>query len=59
MVPTAAVPNRDSPSDPGPAPMIAAPCVVWRNRAVVVGGEVRASVRTPSVIAWPLEQTKR
>jgi N-acetylneuraminic acid mutarotase len=53
-IPKAEIPNRDSPGDPGPAPMIAAPCAVWQNRAVVVGGEVRASVRTPSVVAWPL-----
>ncbi len=47
--------ERDRPSDPGPAPMIAAPCVLWHNRAVVISGEVRASVRTPTVLAWPLD----
>jgi N-acetylneuraminic acid mutarotase len=47
--------DRDRSSDPGPAPMIAAPCVLWENRAVVISGEVRASVRTPAVLAWPLD----
>jgi hypothetical protein len=46
--------DRDSPGDVGPAPMIGAPCVVWENLVVVVGGEVRSSVRTPAVLAWPL-----
>lgn len=58
-IPKAEIPNRDSPGDPGPAPMIAAPCAVWQNRVVIVGGEVRASVRTPAVIAWPLEPKSR
>ena len=47
--------NQDSTSDPGPAPMVAAPGVVWQGHVVVVGGEVRASVRTPAVIAFPIE----
>ncbi|MBI5381233.1 MAG: hypothetical protein HZA31_04975 [Opitutae bacterium] len=54
VLPHAPVPDRDSPSDIGPAPMIGAPCVVWRDHVVFVGGEVRSSVRTPTVIAWPL-----
>jgi hypothetical protein len=54
LLPQAAVPNRDSPGDPGPASMIGAPCVRWQDRIVVIGGEVRASVRTPAVLAWPL-----
>jgi N-acetylneuraminic acid mutarotase len=54
ILPKAPVPNRDSPGDPGPAPMIAAPATVWQNRVVVVSGEARASVRTPAVVAWPL-----
>ena len=58
-LPNAPVVQRDSPSDPGPAPMIAAPCVVWQNRAVLISGEVRASVRTPTVLAWPLDATPR
>jgi len=35
--------------------MIAAPGAVWLNHAVVISGEVRASTRTPAVVAWPLE----
>jgi N-acetylneuraminate epimerase len=53
-LPTTPVVNRDSPGDAGPTPMIGAPCVVWKGYAVIVGGEVRASVRTPAVVAWPL-----
>lgn len=48
--------DRDVTGDAGPAPMVAAPAVVWHGHAIVIGGEVRASVRTPGVIAWPLEQ---
>ncbi len=54
LLPATPVPDRDSPGDPGPAPMIGAPCVVWNDCVVVVGGEVRSSVRTPAVLAWPL-----
>jgi hypothetical protein len=54
-LPTREVADRDLPGDIGPAPMVAAPAVVWRNLAVVISGEVRASVRTPAVVAWPLE----
>lgn len=53
-LPKAPVTDRDSPSDPGPAPMVAAPGVLWRNHAVVISGEVRASTRSPAVLAWPL-----
>lgn len=53
-LPTSLVTNRDSPGDAGPAPMIAAPCSIWQDQIVVGGGEVRASVRTPSVLALPL-----
>jgi N-acetylneuraminic acid mutarotase len=60
LLPRAPVPDRDAPGDVGPAPMIGAPCVVWRDRVVVIGGEVRSSVRTPAVLAWPLaEKTTR
>lgn len=48
--------NRDVTGDEGPAPMVAAPAVIWRDHCIVVSGEVRASVRTPAVIAWPLAQ---
>lgn len=48
--------NRDVTGDEGPAPMVAAPAAIWRDHFVVVSGEVRASVRTPAVIAWPLEK---
>lgn len=54
VLPRASVPDRDSPGDAGPGPMLAAPCALWENLAVVVSGEVRASTRTPAVIAWPL-----
>lgn len=46
--------NKDATSDKGPAPMVAAPGAVWRGYFVAVGGEVRASVRTPAVVAYPL-----
>ncbi|MCW5550375.1 MAG: hypothetical protein KIT44_15540 [Opitutaceae bacterium] len=49
--------DRDATGDAGPAPMVAAPSAVWNGHVVVVGGEVRASVRTPAVIAWPLAQS--
>ena len=54
VMPQAPVPNRDSPGDPGPVPVIGAPSVVWKDHVVVISGEARASVRTPAVIAWPL-----
>ncbi len=56
LLPRAPVPNRDSPGDPGPAPMLAAPCAIWRDLVVVISGEVRASVRSPAVLAWPLNR---
>ena len=46
--------DKDSPSDAGPAPMVAAAGAVWNEHFVAVGGEVRASVRTPAVVACPL-----
>ncbi len=46
--------NKDATSDQGPAPMVAAPGAVWRGLFVAVGGEVRASVRTPAVIGYQL-----
>lgn len=46
--------DKDATSDAGPAPMVAAPGTVWRDCFVAVGGEVRASVRTPAVVAYPL-----
>lgn len=53
-VPHAPVPDRDSAGDPGPAPMIGAPGVVWRNLAVAISGEVRVATRSPQVLALPL-----
>lgn len=53
-VPRAPVPDRDSAGDPGPAPMIGAPAVVWRHLAVAVSGEVRIATRSPQVLALPL-----
>lgn len=55
-LPVAPVVDRDAPGDAGPAPMIGAPCVVWLDHVVVVSGEVRSSVRTPAVLAWPLRR---
>lgn len=46
--------DKDSPTDQGPAPMVAAPGAVWKDHFVAVGGEVRASVRTPAVVAYTL-----
>jgi hypothetical protein len=34
--------------------MIGAPAAIWRDHVVIVSGEVRSSVRTPAVLAWPL-----
>lgn len=56
LLPRAEAGDRDRPGDAGPFPMIAAPGVVWLNHAVVISGEVRASTRSPAVIAWPLDQ---
>jgi N-acetylneuraminate epimerase len=53
-VPHGPVPDRDASGDPGPAPMIGAPGVVWQNLAVAVSGEVRISTRSPQVLALPL-----
>jgi len=47
--------NKDATSDRGPAPMVAAPGVVWRDHFLAVGGEVRASVRTCAVVGYPLK----
>lgn len=58
LLPVKSVPDRDAPGDAGPAPMIGAPCVLWNNFVVVVGGEVRSSVRTTAVLAWPLDLNK-
>lgn len=55
VLPKSVVVDRDSSFDPGVGPVGAAPCVIWNGLAVVVSGESRASVRTPSVIALPLQ----
>ena len=52
-VPHGPVPDRDASGDPGPAPMLGAPGVVWRNLAVAVSGEVRIATRSPQVLALP------
>jgi hypothetical protein len=54
VLPHATVAERDSAGDAGPAPMLAAPCTFWKGLVVVIGGEVRAGVRTPAVLAWPI-----
>lgn len=56
LLPVSDVPDRDSPGDPGPSPMIGATSVIWRDHVVVLSGEVRASVRSPAVVAWPLSR---
>ncbi len=53
LLPVSNVPDRDSPGDPGPSPMIGATSVMFRDHVVVLSGEVRASVRSPAVLAWP------
>ena len=58
ILPVSAVPDRDAAGDPGPAPMIGAPCVVWNDQVVVVSGEVRASVRSPAVLSLLLSNLK-
>jgi len=57
MLPRALIGNRDATTDVGPTPMVAAPCAVWRDLAVVVSGEIRGATRTPTVVAWPLHET--
>ncbi len=47
--------NSESPTSPGPEPMAAAPAVIWKNRLVIISGEVRPATRTPAVVALPLE----
>lgn len=54
ILPHEAPANKDATSDRGPAPMVAAPGAVWRDHFVAIGGEVRASVRTTAVVAYPL-----
>lgn len=54
VLPVTPVPDRDAPGDVGPTPMIGAPAATWEGHVVIVGGEVRSSVRTPTVLAWPL-----
>lgn len=56
VLPHVAPVNKDATGDAGPAPMVAAPGVVWGDLLVAVGGEVRASVRTPAVLGLPLAQ---
>mgnify|MGYP000458435433 CR=1 FL=1 len=46
--------DKDATGDAGPAPMVAAPGVVWQDHVIAVSGEVRASVRTPAVMALPI-----
>jgi len=46
--------DRDSPTDAGPSPMVGSPAVAWRGRAIVVGGELRPSARSPQVLSVAL-----
>ena len=54
VLPVTAFTDRDSPTDAGPAPMVGAPAVAWKGRAIVVGGELRPSARSPQVLAVDL-----
>lgn len=54
LLPVTAFVDRDSPTDAGPAPMVGAPVVAWRGRAIAVGGELRPSARSPQVLAVDL-----
>jgi hypothetical protein len=54
VLPVTPFADRDSPTDAGPAPMVGAPAVVWEGRAIVVGGELRPSARSPQVLAIDL-----
>lgn len=56
MLPCSPASDRDLTTDSAPNPMLAAPCAMWMGRAVCVGGEVRISTRTPTVLAWPIEK---
>lgn len=53
LLPVSNVPDPDAPGDPWPSPMIGAASAVWRDQIVVISGEVRGSVRSPVVLAWP------
>ncbi len=48
--------DANSPTSPGPEPMVAAPAVLWRNLLVILSGEVRPATRTPAVVALPLPE---
>ena len=54
VLPRAPIGNRDATTDAGPTPMVAAPCVVWRDLAIVASGEIRGATRTTAVVAWPI-----
>lgn len=58
-IPHAPVPDRDSAGDPGPAPTLGAPAVVWRGLVVAISGEVRIATRSPQVLALPLPETRK
>tara|TARA_R110002094_G_scaffold175537_1_gene155877 strand:- start:163 stop:1296 length:1134 start_codon:yes stop_codon:yes gene_type:complete len=54
VLPQTPVVDRDAPSEVGPAPMIGAPGIVWREFFLAINGEVRPSVRSTQVLAWPI-----
>lgn len=58
LLPVTPFTDRDSPTDAGPSPMVGAPAVAWRGRAIMVGGEPRPSARTPQVIAIDLPRAR-
>lgn len=41
-----------SPAGTTPAPRVTVPCVYWRGRWVIPGGEARPGVRSPEVWGW-------
>jgi len=54
-LPVQRVSHPDSLTSPGPEPMIVAPTVLWKNKVVLISGEVRPAIRTPAVLGLPLE----
>ena len=57
VLPQTSVVDRDAPSEVGPAPMIGAPGIVWQGFILAINGEVRPSVRSPQVLAWPISSS--
>lgn len=58
LLPVTGFTDRDSPTDAGPSPMVGAPAVAWRGRAIIVGGEPRPSARSSQVLAIDLPRRR-